>query len=464
MGRATKRWIAAGGIGSLAIAGGLLAFFALRTGSKPLEPFLIKKNGGWCWFQDERVVVDDGKLLVGTVAGTTRDGTDAGDVEVTTFDLSTKASSTVKLHEKLQSDDHASPSILELADGRYLTAYTMHGGDRLMRWRVSERPGDASTWSPEATLDVGGAVTYSNLALDPSGSGRILNFFRGGANAAQIATSADGSTFQLAGRVFSWSRTASTFDKDKSTRPSESKPYVRYAARGDTVHLITTEDHPRAYDNSVYHGYIRGNALYDSFGALLDDDLGRGPPPELTKLTRVYEGNRDNVAWTLDVDVDAEGRPFVAFVVQKDGQGRSSKSDLGGNDHRYHLARFDGTAWREAEVAYAGHMLYRHEVNYTGLVALVPGNPDVVFMSSDVDPKTGESLSSPRRWQLFRGQTADRGATWSWRKLTKDDEVDNIRPLVPAWSAGTIVLWLRGKYDSMNAYDLDVFGALDPGP
>lgn len=455
-----RRWIIAGAL-AIASAGGVGtgAYFLFRK--TPLRPFLVKKNGGWCWYQDERALVKGDRVLVGTVAGATRDGSNPGDVEVTVHDLTTHTSATSKLHEELQADDHVSPALLELADGRWLAAYTMHGGDALLRYRVGAN--DASSWSPESTLQVGGPITYSNLAFDPE-NGRILDFFRGGSNAAQFAASTDGTKFSLGGTLFSWSRASPSFDASKSTRTSPPKPYIRYAARGGVVHFIATEDHPRAYDNSVYHGYVRGNALYDSFGNVLDDDLSKGPAPELTRLTRIYEGDRDHVAWTLDVDVDAEGRPFAAFVVQRDGQGRSSKSDLGGNDHRYHLARFDGTSWHQAEVAYAGHMLYKHEVNYTGLVALVPKNPDVVFMSSDVDPTSGAPLSKARHWQLFRGATKDAGATWTWRKLTDDEETDNLRPLVPERDGPPIVLWLRGHYDSMNAFDLDVFGAVDPGP
>jgi hypothetical protein len=45
-----------------------------------LEPFTIIENGGWCWFQDERAIVFDGKMIVGGVAGEDRAGMSGGDI------------------------------------------------------------------------------------------------------------------------------------------------------------------------------------------------------------------------------------------------------------------------------------------------------------------------------------------------------------------------------------------------
>lgn len=431
---------------------------------RAIGAFIVKRNGGWCWFQDERVIVDGSNILVGTVAGTTRDGSTAGDIEVTSFDLGSKLSRSAVLHGKLQSDDHASPSLLRLADGRYISAYTTHGKDELMRWRVSEAAGDSMAWEPEQTLELDGNVTYSNLSVEPGAEGRIFNFYRRGDKSPGIMSAPPGEKFEEHGALLGWKRTSPTFDDKKSTRASEPKPYVRYATRGGVTHLITTEDHPRAYDNSVYHGFIKGHVLHGSLGNVLDEDIRTGEPILLTRLTRIYEGNRDNVAWTIDLDVDRTGKPFVVFLVQKDGQGRSSKNDLGGEDHRFHYARFDGKTWQTHEVAYAGSKLSKQEVNYTGLIALVPKNPDVMFMSTNVDPVTGKRGEEPRRFELYRGDTQDEGKSWKWRALTTKSKVDNIRPVVPEWDGGMLVLWLRGRYKSMGRYDMDVVGMLDPSP
>ena len=156
------------------------------------------------------------------------------------------------------------------------------------------------------------------------------------------------------------------------------------------------------------------------------------------------------------------------FAVQKDGKHRADKKKPGGDDHRVHFARWDGNAWTQSEVAHAGRRLYKQEANFTGLVALVPKNPDLMFLATNVDPSTGESTGKKkgdddRRFELYRGTTADRGKTWAWTAVTKGSDVDNIRPVVPEWGGGTLVMWLRGSYASIGNFDLDVVGMVD-GP
>ena len=53
------------------------------------EVIAFNDNGGWCWYQDERVIVHDGKLIIGSVAN--RSGTDGqnrhGNIEVSVYDI-----------------------------------------------------------------------------------------------------------------------------------------------------------------------------------------------------------------------------------------------------------------------------------------------------------------------------------------------------------------------------------------
>jgi hypothetical protein len=106
----------------------------------------LKTNGGWCWFQDERALVIGDTLLFGSVAGSTRGPSAAGDIDATTVDLRSGRTHTTTLHPKFQSDDHDVPAFLALPDGRVLATYQSHGGDKkfigldLMRWRRTVRP------------------------------------------------------------------------------------------------------------------------------------------------------------------------------------------------------------------------------------------------------------------------------------------------------------------------------------
>ena len=120
---------------------------------------------------------------------------------------------------------------------------------------------------------------------------------------------------------------------------SEGRPYLKYAGNSDgtRIHVVATDQHPRNADNSIYHGITDGQALFDSNGKIVDQDLSDQDAVEPTALTVVFEGDADNVAWMADVETDENDQPVIAFSVQKDGRGLPQGS--GGFDHRYHLAR-----------------------------------------------------------------------------------------------------------------------------
>ena len=81
-------------------------------------------------------------------------------------------------------------------------------------------------------------------------------------------------------------------------------------------------------------------------------------------------------------------------------------------------------------------------------------------------PKIVSATDGRRHWEIFRGETADGGATWAWTPVTANSRVDNLRPIVPHGDGEhRALLWLRGKYTTFNNYDLDavalVFDATD---
>jgi hypothetical protein len=48
---------------------------------------------------------------------------------------------------------------------------------------------------------------------------------------------------------------------------------------------------------------------------------------------------------------------------------------------------------------------------------------------------------------LFIGRSRDRGATWSWKPLSRDSREDNLRPIVVNAPGGKLILlWMRGTY------------------
>jgi hypothetical protein len=75
----------------------------------PGRPRLLNDNGAYSWFTDERVVVQDGKLVVGSVRAVglfveSEYHANAGNVEVMVWDLETDAVDTTILFNKLEQD------------------------------------------------------------------------------------------------------------------------------------------------------------------------------------------------------------------------------------------------------------------------------------------------------------------------------------------------------------------------
>lgn len=422
------------------------------------KPIVLNDNGAWSWFEDERAIVDPtaGKLLVSSVADSAGSGGGSrdGDIDVATLDLGAGTVSRFVLNAGLEDDDHDSASLWIRPDGRYLAMYSRHGGDPLSRYRISTNPGDATAWTAEQTFNNGAGATYSNLHFlpgDAGGAGRLYNFTRTNNYDPNILISSDlGATWSYGGKLL-------------TEGGGGDRPYVRYFSDGNRIHFITTERHPRDFDNSVYYGYVADGKLYNAADAVVDANLFDGAavaPATLTPVMTtgtIVDGDAMRRMWTVDTAVDAGGAPVVVF------QARANNNNL---DHRFFYGRLSGGSWQVHPLGYAGSYLYSAESDYTGLVSIDPDDPSTVYLSSEVHPATKAQLigaDGQRHYELFKGVTTDSGATWTWSPITFNSTVDNLRPLVPQWDANnTALLWMRGDYFTYTNYDLDVVGLVNP--
>lgn len=421
---------------------------------------VLNDNGGWCWYQDERVIVQGRKLIVGSIANGAGAGGSArhGDIEVVSYDLDSGSMVRVTLHDNLEGDDHDVPAFLELPDGRLLAVYTKHLTDQLIRYRISQNPYDATVWGAYYTLTRGASTSYSNLfrlANENEGNGRIYNFYRGeNFNPNFIVSDNNGQTWSYGGWLL---------------RKDGQRPYVKYASNNlDRVFLVCSNAHPREYYNSgfggtsIFAGYVYQGGLYRLDGVKVRDITTTDAAAPET-LTLVFAGSWTQRAWPTDIHLDADGKPVMIFSVQV-----ASSGSFDGSDLRYFYARWDGSQMRTYPLAYAGSALYSAENDYAGLAAIHPEQPNVVYISTNAHPVTGDPLISgadgKRRYEIFRGTTADGGATWTWEYITKNSTVDNLRPIIPIGGPGTILLWMRGTYSTYTNYNTQVVAMFDPEP
>lgn len=411
------------------------------------ELIILNDDGAYTWFQDERAIISDGKIIIGSVAGGKSDSNRTGDIEVVTYDLTTGVTQLSELHHNLEYDDHDSPALLVRQDGRYLAVYSTHMGNHplanTVHYRISTDPYDSTSWGPELTFvpSNNSKLSYSNLHIlqdENNNDGRIYNFFRGLNNSwnPSIMTSDDmGENWAALGLLI---------------EHTGHRPYVKYASDGiDTIHFIFTEGHPRDYNNSIYHAYYRDGILYSSDHSEIR--LLENGPLKIDEGTTVFSGGANSVAWCNDLAIDSSGHPYLAYSVQID------ENPL---DHRYRYSRWSGEQWFDYEIAFAGERLYSGEDDYTGNIALDPNNPSTVYISTNVNPTTGAPLPSGY-YEIFQGRTIDGGANWIWLPITQNSTEDNIRPIVPYWDGqNTAVIWLQGTYDRYTDFNLKVVGLI----
>jgi len=423
---------------------------------------LYNDNGAFCWFQDERVIIDStsGKMLIGSVANGAGTGgaSRSGDVELTTFDLTTRTRKRFTLANQLQDDDHNAPALMIRPDGRYLVGYTTHNAgpalDSYSRFRISTNAHDSSAWGSEQTFNWNTAASgfttnsaYTNL-FHLSAENRTYNFVRAVNKDPSMLTSTDqGATWSYAGPLL----------QRPQLNGSYNNGYFKYASNNvDKIWFVGTEHHPRDYNTSIYAGYIQNGKMYKSDGTLVDGDIFSSPTLKQEDLTLVVAANTTFAGvsmkrfWTMDLHVDATGKPYTVF------NGRANDNE---NDHRFFYARFDGSQWQVNYLAKAGAKLYNSEQDYTGLVAIHPNDPNTLYMSTSVDPATNTALA---KHEIYKGITGNGGQTWAWTALTKNSTVDNLRPTIASWDASSTALtWFRGTMTTSQSYDFAVVGIVD---
>lgn len=423
---------------------------------------LFNDNGAWSWYQDERAIVDQktGRLLISSVAASLRFDKDSrdGNVDLITFDLASGKRTRFVLGE-IQEDDHNVAALLKRPDGRYLAVYTNHNTDRVSRYRVSVNPEDTSQWTPERQFNWRETpgndfnVTYSNVFYLKA-ENKVYNFARVNDRSPNMMLSTDqGDTWRYGGQL------------TQSENVGYVNGYFKYASNGhDRIHLIATQAHPRDYNNGIYHAYIQRGRLFGSDGALIDDTIHDNEDiPATNSLTPVFIPDQEDGsqqrhrAWTTDLALDKTGLPYALFTTRA-GDARPSR-DGRDDDRRLYYARYDGERWAYHEVAKMGRRLFRSEQDYTGLGALVPGDPNTIYISTTIHPGTQEETPFH---EIYRGVTKGDGRDWQWMAVTRQSSVDNLRPLIPQWSRDKLaVLWFRGQMRRSQRYDCAIVGVID---
>ena len=430
-------------------------------------------NGAWCWYQDERALVDiaRGKLLVGYIenhsgfGGTNLDG----NVCVNLFDLNDATGSQYTLKTHLVSygggDDHNAPALLIRPDGKYLAIYAGHNNDDYSFWRIYDPATDQ--WSDEQTFDwstqPGGTdfpTTYSN-PFNMTAEGRTYDFSRGngGGSPNSIVSTDLGNHWSYGGELTT------------NSIPGYVQGYFKYWGNGvDRIDFICTETHPQDYDTSMYHGFISNGMSFNTFGVIKDanifDKVSIPHPQDFTPIflagTVMPLGQTNYRCWNDDICRYPDGTIECIISTRINDNTQDDNTDIN-PDHSFFFCRFDGTNWRTTYLGRAGTKLYIDQADYVGLGCLNPNDPNTIYISTPYDPRDNVTFLGVH--EIFKGTTTDHGLTWSWTPITQNSTCDNLRPIMPAWDQNnSVLLWFRGTHASYSAAvssDFAVTGIID---
>jgi len=417
-------------------------------------------NGLWCWFQDERAIVDQNNGLIILGADESQAGYGGpprnGIVRAIIYNLQTGTPSRFVLRTA-GCDDHNAPGFIIRPDGKPLAMYSDHY-DNYNRYRIF----NGNSWSSEQRYDwsdMGGSnytIAYNNLYY-LSDEGRIYDFSRANNRAPNFIISDD------MGDSWSWGGQLTT-----NTSNSYNKGYYKYWGNGvDRIDFIFTEQHPRDTLTSIYHGYIKDGKAYKSDGALVDSDIRDTTfIPAYWNFTKVFSNGTtigDKTlyrCWQSDLVRYNDGT-IAAIITARSNQYISYgyPDNQINPPHDFIYCRYDGTDWAYTYLGKAGYKFYAEEGDYVGLGALCPNDPNTIYISTPYDPRDSTIDLGVR--EIFKGMTSDNGANWAWTPITENSTRDNIRPIVPYWDENlTVLLWCRGTYISAQSFNAAVVGII----
>ncbi|MDT7570626.1 MAG: hypothetical protein QOE05_800 [Actinomycetota bacterium] len=384
----------------------------------------IGVGGAWSYFSDPRAVqvaLPRKLMWSGWV-------TSNGSIAAGVYDPATQQVQTAVLHDRLQNDDHANPSVLALPDGRVTYFWSAHNG-LFMYYRTTATPGDVHSFGPLQTLPVRPSgdrlYTYSNPVLLPAEGNRLYLFWRSQFTHQAFATSDDLGVHWSPARVL-------------LEEPGQ-RPYAKYAANSDTIGIAFTRSHPDESRTGIYYMSYWRDAFFRADGTAIGGVEDLPFAPAQTELV-VDPDKIGGSAWIMDVALEADGTPVIVYVAT-------------GDVHRYHYVRWDGVKWQDTTMTDAGPPITTggREPSYSGGISLDHSDPSTAYLSRRVGDR-----NVVEKWH-----TADGGTTFATEAVPQDLTVDNLRPVVPLGLTpddNVRAIWMAGTYRYFTDFVTSIAG------
>ena len=393
-----------------------------------------RANTDW-WIHEKAIVGENGKTYIVYC-------TDMGEIHIKELDA--KCSKTPSRDFCLCrlncsfADEHNAPSLAILSDGRLMVAYTGHGETHSVKYRVSERPYDISSFGKEKTLPYRNHVTYAQLSENAK-KGEVWLFTRVGGTTWELRTSSDAGESFGEPSVFLASEAGGLFYFD-----------VRHllvpTARGvEEQWFFALYGHPTlSADHTVRSGYFDADGfLHRMNGEKTEINLYRGGKICLDALDTVYTAPEGTTVRLLAVAPTLPYRiglaPFTPYKPEtayylsatfKMGEWRLSAPIARAGEFLSSPGVEDGSQTYLGGMAYyygvgeAGlHPFHPHRYINTNRIYIARFDGSQALLESYVSGDEGESYA---REQVIRRIPRDKSAVKIWRPTVPIHAQDNL--------------------------------------
>ena len=406
-----------------------------------------RANTDW-WINEKAIVAANGKTYIAYY-------TDMGEIHVKEIDA--KCSRALSHDVRLSTlncnyaDEHNAPSICVLESGKIIVAYTGHGANGYIKYRITDRPYDLYSFGEEITLNYDGKVTYAQI-FENTHLHQIWLFTRVNGSSWEFRYSDDnGKTFSKPRKYIS-SPNGKLFYMnvrkiDVATGPSGPSEQWFFAFYG---HPISSADH------TIRSGiFDRDGYLLTTGGERTEFNLLEGDGLiSVEDLDTVYSSPEGTTVRLLDVSPTMPLRiGFAAFIMD-------DKLNPSPDTPTYYSAAFKSGEWHvsapickageflaknipDGSQTYLGGMAYYYGVGEAGLLRpeYITADTNRVYIARfDGKARVLESYLS-----------SDGGKTYLLeqviRRIPEGSNIKIWRPTVPIHAQDNMpVYWHEGSY------------------
>lgn len=422
---------------SIVLAISLAVAAAQGAVAEEYSGYTVTDEGAWCWFADPRAIHYESadKSINASYIGYIDVH---GNVKAMQMDFNTGRRDEVLVRSYFQPDDHNNPTFLVLPDQRVLIIYSRHTDEPAFYYRVSQKPGDITTFGPEFRLATANNTTYPSPFL----------------------MSDDPDHFYLCWRGIGWHPTIArlTLPDAKGeckfdwgpyqiVQSTGARPYAKYFSNGkDKIYVTYTTGHPdNEGPNWLYFNVIninKGNnpTLEDLKGNKLSTiadgtfKVNKTNDYKTTYPYTVVDAPSSLRDWVWQTVLDKDGNPVIAMV----------KISSNKQQHEYYYAKWMGDSWRLTDLADGGGRFHSSntEYCYSGGEAIDPANPNIIYLSIPTDGTYGKV------YEIWKYTLDANGNVTAKEAITTNSQKNNVRPyILPGSENSPLRLgWMNGDY------------------